>query len=40
MTFKSYMVFYKVETDRMVVSRLVYGKSDYMRTIFRNAHEK
>ena len=39
-TFKSYMVFYKVETDRMLVSRVVYGKSDYMRTIFRNAHEK
>lgn len=33
MTFKSYMVFYKVETDRMLVSRVVYGKSDYMRTI-------
>ena len=39
-TFKSYMAFYKVETDRMLVSRVVYGKSDYMRTIFRNAHEK
>ena len=34
-TFKSYMVFYKVETDRMLVSRVVYGKSDHMRTIFR-----
>ena len=40
MTFKSYMVFYKVETDRMLVSSVVYGKSDHMRTIFRNAHEK
>ena len=39
-TCKSSMVFYKVETDRMLVSRVVYGKSDYMRTIFRNAHEK
>ena len=39
-TFKSYMAFYKVENDRMLVSRVVYGKSDYMRTIFRNAHEK
>ena len=39
-TFKSYMVFYKVETDRMLVSRVVYGKSDYMRTIFRNTHKK
>ena len=39
-TFKSYMAFYKVETDRMLVSRVVYGKSDYMRTIFRNTHEK
>ena len=28
--FKSYLVFYKVETDRMLVSRVVYGKSDYM----------
>ena len=39
-TFKSYMAFYKEETDRMLVSRVVYGKSDYMRTIFRHAHEK
>ena len=39
-TFKSYMAFYKVETDRMLVSRVVYGKSDYMRTIFRNTHKK
>ena len=39
-TFKSYMVFYKVETDRMLVSRVVYGKSDYMRTIFRNTHKE
>ena len=39
-TFKSYMAFYKVETDRMLVSRVVYGKSDYMRTIFRNAYER
>ncbi len=39
-TFKSYMAFYKVETDRMLVSRVVYGKSDYMRTIFRRSHKK
>ena len=37
--FKSYLAFYKVEGDRMLVSRVVYGKSDYMRTLFRNAHK-
>ena len=37
--FKSYLAFYKVEVDRMLVSRVVYGKSDYMRTLFRNAHK-
>ena len=39
-TLKSYMVLYKIKTDRMLVSRVVYGKSDYMRTIFRNTHKK
>lgn len=37
--FKSYMAFYKVEEERMIVSRVIYEKSDYMRTIFRNAHK-
>lgn len=39
-TFKSYMAFYKVETDRLLVSRVVYGKSDYMRTIFRKENAR
>lgn len=37
--FKSYMAFYKVEAERILVSRIVLGKSDYIRTIFRNAHK-
>lgn len=35
--FKSCMVFYKAEEERMLVSRVIYGKSDYIRAIFRNA---
>lgn len=34
--FKSYMAFYKIEQDSLHVSRIVYGKSDYMRKIFNN----
>lgn len=37
--FKSYMTFYKVEEERILVSRVVYRKSDYMRAIFRNANK-
>ncbi len=34
--FKAYMAFYRVDADRMYVDRVVFGRSDYMRTIFRN----
>ncbi len=37
--FKAYMAFYQVEADRMLVSRVVFGRSDYMRTIFRNQNQ-
>lgn len=33
--FKSYMAFYHVEDAVLYVDRIVYGKSDYIRTIFR-----
>ncbi len=35
-TFKAYMAFYRVEPDRILVDRVVFGRSDYMRTIFKN----
>lgn len=34
--FKVYMAFYRVRDDQILVDRVVYGKSDYMRMIFRN----
>ncbi len=34
--FKAYMAFYHVEADRILVDRVVFGRSDYMRTIFKN----
>ena len=33
--FKAYIAFYPVKEDRMLVDRVLYGKSDYMRTLFR-----
>ena len=37
--FKAYMAFYRVGEDRIFVDRIVYGKSDYMRTLFRNSDQ-
>ena len=37
--FKAYMVFYRVRDDSIFVDRVVFGKSDYMRTIFRNRNQ-
>lgn len=34
--FKAYMAFYHVEPDRILADRVVFGRSDYMRTIFKN----
>lgn len=34
--FKSYMAFYRIQGDQMLVDRVVFGRSDYIRTIFRN----
>ena len=34
--FKAYMAFYRVQEDRIFVDRIVFGRSDYMRAIFRN----
>lgn len=36
--FKAYMAFYRVRDDSIFVDRVVYGKSDYMRIIFRNSN--
>ena len=35
--FKAYIAFYHVKEDRMLVDRVLYGKSDYMRTLFRKS---
>ena len=37
--FKAYMAFYRIQDDRILVDRVVYGKSDYMRMIFRNLNQ-
>lgn len=37
--FKAYMAFYRVREDAIFVDRVVYGKSDYMRVIFRNSDQ-
>lgn len=34
--FKAYMVFYRIREDRLLVDRIVFGRSDYMRTLFKN----
>lgn len=34
--FKAYMAFYHVQEDEIWIDRILYGKSDYIRTIFRN----
>ena len=33
--FMAYIAFYRVQEDRILVDRVVYGKSDYIRTLFR-----
>ena len=37
--FKAYMAFYRVQDDRILVDRVVYGKSDYIRILFRNINQ-
>ena len=37
--FKAYMAFYRVRDDCIFVDRVVFGRSDYMRTIFRNLNQ-
>ncbi|MDD3337129.1 MAG: type II toxin-antitoxin system RelE/ParE family toxin [Eubacteriales bacterium] len=37
--FKAYMAFYRVDADRMYVDRVVYGRSDYMRSIFKRINQ-
>ncbi len=34
--FKAYMAFYQVDSSRILITRIVYRKSDYMRIIFRH----
>lgn len=31
--FKSYLAFYRLDKDRMLIDRILFGKSDYMRTL-------
>lgn len=31
--FKSYLAFYRLDKDRMLTDRILFGKSDYMRTL-------
>ena len=33
--FKAYLAFYRVENEEMLVDRVLYRKSDYLRAIFR-----
>ena len=37
--FKAYMAFYQVREHSVLVDRVVYRKSDYMRTIFRKSNQ-
>lgn len=37
--FKAYIAFYRLENDAMLVDRVLYGKSDYMRLIGINTDE-
>ena len=37
--FKAYLAFYRVGENCVLVDRIVYGKSDYMRIIFRNSDQ-
>lgn len=34
--FKAYMAFYRIGEERILVERVVFGRSDYMRTIFQD----
>ena len=34
--FKAYMAFYRFQEDEIWIDRILYEKSDYIRTIFRN----
>ncbi len=31
--FKAYMIFYRIDGDVLLVDRILYGKSDYMRSL-------
>ena len=31
--FKAYLAFYRIEKDKMLVDRVLFGKSDYMRVL-------
>ena len=34
--FKAYIIFYRIEKQSLLIDRILYGKSDYMRTLFKN----
>ena len=33
--FKAYMAFYRIENKRVLVDRILYGKSDYLRQLYK-----
>lgn len=35
--FKAYMVFYRIREDNMLVDRIIFRRSDYMRKLFKKA---
>ena len=35
LSFKAYLVFYRLEGQRLLVDRVLYGKSDYLRTLLK-----
>lgn len=37
--FKAYMAFYRTEHGKMLVDRVLYGKSDYLKKLFASAAE-
>lgn len=34
LVFKAYLIFFRVRENRLLVERILYGKSDYMRSLF------
>ena len=37
--FKAYLAFYRIEKDKMLVDRVLFGKSDYIRILYLGSEE-